>query len=829
MRYLYDALQRPTHLFMQPGTSTEVLAERTVYGEGHPDSDPNSPHPNALNLRGKLYQHYDGAGVATNEQYDFKGNLLGSSRQLAYEYRKQVDWLPLSLLTKVQDIINTAISLLEKETFTSSTAYDALNRPVSMTMPDHSEILPIYNEANLLEKLDGRLRGATNPTPFINNLEYNARGQRELVENANKVSTTYSYDPFTFRMTELKTIRKLDTALLQDLSYTYDPVGNIAEIHDDAQQTIFFNNAKVAPSMQYVYDALYWLTQASGREHAGQNATPPPNAAPPPKWAPEYDYNDFFRVNPPHPNDDNAMKNYTEEYQYDKVGNFQSIKHSVGGNTTWKRLYDYPSDSNRLRGTSLPGDSTAPPYSAAYQYDIHGNITKMHHLPQMQWDFKNQLHQVDLGGGTAYYVYDASGQRVRKVVESGSLVKERIYLGGYEIYRERNGSGPTLERETLHIMDDKKRIALVETKTIDTKSSTDMLTPLIRYQLDNHLGSAVLELDEVGKIISYEEYYPYGSTSYQAGPSAAEVSLKRYRYTGKERDEETGLSYHGVRYYAPWVGRWTAADPAGMVDGLNLYAFVRANPVRLLDPTGQQGGPPGQTWFYEARVFWQRVTATAAGRGFTETIKQNAQKVYEMYGGKGTADLAHIEKPQALLRAGESTWAAPQEPTLNRKYGAEVERPMVEEARARGEFTRTGKYDPTAIKGTRFISGKPQQTEIFKSDAFKGWQKPTGPAVSAASAASLAPEATQIYGANPNQLELPFKTVPKVPAPGSAVLETPTQLTPPRPTAVPPVGPTRVPGSGFASVMGRLAAVVGIVSLLGTIAVSYQDVTEIAA
>ena len=43
-----------------------------------------------------------------------------------------------------------------------------------------------------------------------------------------------------------------------------------------------------------------------------------------------------------------------------------------------------------------------------------------------------------------------------------------------------------------------------------------------------------------GSIISYEEYYPYGSTSYQAGRSAVEVSLKRYRYTGKERDEETG-------------------------------------------------------------------------------------------------------------------------------------------------------------------------------------------------------------------------------------------------------------------------------------------------
>ena len=61
-------------------------------------------------------------------------------------------------------------------------------------------------------------------------------------------------------------------------------------------------------------------------------------------------------------------------------------------------------------------------------------------------------------------------------------------------------------------------------------------------QLDNHLGSAAE--------ILYEEYHPYGSTSYRASPSGVEVSARRYRYTGKERDEETGLYYYGARYYA---------------------------------------------------------------------------------------------------------------------------------------------------------------------------------------------------------------------------------------------------------------------------------------
>ena len=92
----------------------------------------------------------------------------------------------------------------------------------------------------------------------------------------------------------------------------------------------------------------------------------------------------------------------------------------------------------------------------------------------MHWDYRDQLRQADLGGGgTAFYVYDASGQRVRKVWEKApGLIEERIYLGGFEIFRRHDGpigtGTVTLERETLHVMDDAQRIALVETRTLDT-------------------------------------------------------------------------------------------------------------------------------------------------------------------------------------------------------------------------------------------------------------------------------------------------------------------------------------------------------------------------
>src|SRR6185503_676569 len=102
----------------------------------------------------------------------------------------------------------------------------------------------------------------------------------------------------------------------------------------------------------------------------------------------------------------------------------------------------------------------------------------------------------------------------------------------------------------------------------------------------------VLELDDQGRIASYEEFYPYGSTAYQAVVGYTETP-KRFRYSGKERDEGTGLSYHGARYYAVWLGRWTSADPAGLVDGPNVYRYGRANPVAYRDPKGTESEGSG--------------------------------------------------------------------------------------------------------------------------------------------------------------------------------------------------------------------------------------------
>jgi RHS repeat-associated protein len=581
-----DELRRVTHVFVQPATGAELLVERTVYGEALETSATTTNH------RGKPYLHYDGAGVVITVEFDFKGNLLEGQRRLARAYDTQVSWSVLGLLTDPAAIVAAAEAQLETEVFGTTTAYDALNRPTSMTTPDASVILPAYNEAGLLEQVQVHVRGAASAMTFVNDIDYDAKGQREKIvygddgSRGGTTTTTYAYDPLTYRLTRLRTTRASDGAVLQNLAYAYDPVGNITEINDSAQQTVFFANDVALPKMGYVYDALYRLIGATGRELAGLNANDTQRGD-----------GDLPLMSLPHVNDTQAVRAYTESYEYDAVGNLLRIIHDSGAPTTsWTRRYAYAVDgsgspaSNRLTGTSLPGD-LATQFSAQYGYDEHGNMVSMPHLPTIGWNHRDEMVSVDKdGGGIVYFTYDFAGQRVRKVWVHSGLVEERIYIGGgFEVYRRWDASSGDvmLERETLHVMDGVRRIALVETKTADASAGGGFqVSTGVRFQMGNHLGSAVLEVDPDGMVISYEEYHPYGATAYLAGTSAAEVSRKRYRYTGKERDEETGLYYHGARYYAPWLGRWTAADPKGLVDGSNLYAYVRGNPVRLTDPDG---------------------------------------------------------------------------------------------------------------------------------------------------------------------------------------------------------------------------------------------------
>ncbi|WMJ75311.1 RHS repeat-associated core domain-containing protein [Cytophagaceae bacterium ABcell3] len=139
--------------------------------------------------------------------------------------------------------------------------------------------------------------------------------------------------------------------------------------------------------------------------------------------------------------------------------------------------------------------------------------------------------------------------------------------------------GSTTEQNTLHIMDDQSRIA-----TIRLGDAMGDITPAIKYNLEDHLGSSSIQLDTNGTLVNSEEYYPFGETSFGS------YGKKRYRFCGKEKDEESGLYYYGMRYYNAWTCRFVSVDPlAGKFPHLSPYNYAGNKPITHKDLYGLQG------------------------------------------------------------------------------------------------------------------------------------------------------------------------------------------------------------------------------------------------
>jgi RHS repeat-associated protein len=600
----YDALHRPVEQRLKINAGPWLVVERFDYGEGVADAA-------SRNLHGQVFRQYDPSGLTINERFDFKGNLLEATRRLASAFDAPViDWGDASVTGG-----------LEAEVFTRIAEYDALSRLTRLynwhRSPDRVAVYePRYNARGLLQGEDLILRARRSDaaptggvrTPAIIGIAYNDKGQRKRIEYGNRSTTTYDYDRKTFRLTRLQTTRSPDGAILQDLQYAYDPVGNIVGVRDDAQQTVYFANAVVEPHCRYEYDALYRLIRAEGREHA-QNNVQRDNRDPEPV------------IGIPFPNSPEALQNYTEAYAYDPVGNIECMRHVRGAVARWTRRYRYADDSNRLLATSVPGDADDV-HSARYDYDLHGSMLNLNRTPEgfrLRCDYRDMIHAVNLGGGGhAWYNYDAGKQRTRKRIERlGGTIEERLYLGGMELYRRFSAGGTIAEEiETHHLFAGDQRVLIVEDVLTTDRSELGVRT-LHRYQLGNHLGSACAELDDTAAVITYEEYHPYGTSTYRAGRSRIEVNLKRYRYTGMERDEEIGPLYFGARYYAPWLGRWTICDPIGIGDSVNLYVFVRCSPVRFRDHDGRQDNDE-----INQVVGNLETRARPVGQGLRETVLQ---------------------------------------------------------------------------------------------------------------------------------------------------------------------------------------------------------------
>ena len=288
----------------------------------------------------------------------------------------------------------------------------------------------------------------------------------------------------------------------------------------------------------------------------------------------------------PIPPDNSTYTLYTRIYSYDRGGNLTHVRHiAPATDNSYTIDVTVSSRTNRAVLHAL----TQEPDEVDALFDAGGHQLQLQPGQPPTWTVRGELLQVgdETTSSQEHYRYGSDGMRLRKVnVQHTTKDVQTLkvtYLPGLELRTTYQSERVTEELHTVVVGESGQ--AQVRVLHWETGRPTDISDNQVRYSYDNLIGSSGLEVNANGEVLSYEEYYPFGGTAIWAASNLVEADYKTVRYSGKERDA-TGLYYYGYRYYQPWVCRWLSADPAGAIDGLNLFRMVRNNPVTLADAKG---------------------------------------------------------------------------------------------------------------------------------------------------------------------------------------------------------------------------------------------------
>ncbi|WP_368889459.1 RHS repeat-associated core domain-containing protein [Morganella morganii] len=589
-----DSAGRPLSISEQLAGQNAQVTERFVYAG-------NSEAEKAKNLAGVCTHHYDPAGLMQTDSIALTGVPLSVTRRLLQDADNPdiaVNW-PES----------NPGSLLSAEKYITQTTADATGAVLNTTDAAGHQQKVTYDIAGLLSTSRVTVKGGAEKI-IIKSVAYSAAGQKLREEHGNGVVTTYTYEAQTQRLIAVKTEHPARKNVFQDLRYEYDPVGNVLCVTNSAEETRFWHNQKVVPENRYTYDTLYQLVSATGREmaNAGQQSGSLPDISP------------FDKA---------SYTNYTRNYVYDRAGNMTQIRHSAPAtNNNYTTDITVSQRSNRAVLKTLADT----PEKAEALFTPGGQQTQLQPGQTLSWTTRGELQQVmpvvrdGAAGDRESYRYDAGSQRILKtaVQKTGNStqIQQVIYLPGLELHSGKEsyqvicaGVAGRAQVRLLHWPDGKK----------DHQ----------RFSYDNLIGSSGLETDGDGKLLSQEEYYPFGGTSVLVADADSGIDYKTHRYSGKERDA-TGMYYYGYRYYQPWAGRWLSSDPAGTVDGLNLFRMVKNNPVTLRDDDGRK--PISENFseekgdmVYGLAGFRGKYISSALGRPFLPDSKDAPASIIDLY------------------------------------------------------------------------------------------------------------------------------------------------------------------------------------------------------
>ena len=568
-----DALSRTTnYTYDDFNRLTKIKYPEATVGAGRLEEN------FSYDLAGNLLTKTDKAGQVTTFCYDNANRLTSSidpaQKTTAYEFNAR------SQMTAVVDAISQRYEFVydpvghltqeKKGMATKSYTYDAagnrnqrtdyngaitnyvfdaLNRLTTINYPDTTSATYGYDVLS-------RVTTATNPAGTVT-IAYDNRGRMSSVTDVFGQVVGYTYDASSNRT-------QLSLNAATNATYQYDLINRLTQLTDNATLNTTF-----------AYDATNKLTSRTL-----------PNGV-----VSTYEYDGLNRLTRlKHTKGVNTLADF--QYQFNTAGDITQLTDGVGAHTytydSLERLtaathpspqtnetYTYDDVGNRTasqQGSSYtyqPFNRLVTANGATLGYDTNGNeISKTDGSGSWtySWDFENRLRQASLSGGVVVnFTYDALGRRVQRTSSTSGTTK--FIYDGPNVIRDLDANGnTTADYLNAPGMDNKLR---------QTASG------VASYFLADHLGTTRALTDATGSISASLAYDSFGNLT---GSSPT-----RYTFTGREHDSELGIMYYRARWYDPAQGRFASEDPIGFASGdVNLYQYVRNNPLRFMDPTGRQ-------------------------------------------------------------------------------------------------------------------------------------------------------------------------------------------------------------------------------------------------
>jgi RHS repeat-associated core domain len=384
------------------------------------------------------------------------------------------------------------------------------------------------------------LRGATTYVTATDYTQYGELRGMTLSTGGRAVRLGFEYEYGTHRLSRAVVSRDTAPQRLADISYTYDPAGNVTRIADRADTG--------AETQCFRYDHLRRLTEAWTPRSGDCAAAPAADAlgGPAPYW---------------------------HSWTFDTTGNRLSETRIQPGGARTTRTYAYPAPGQGGPHAVRTVTTTGPDGTAQVEefgYDAAGNTVSRRKggaEQKLTWDPEGNLSSVTSGGVTTSFLYDAGGNRLIRRDPSGTT----LYLGETELHLAPDGTLTGTRYYTFN------------GRTVAVRTSAD--NRLHWLALDHH-GTPEIAVDASSQEVTRRRHTPYGELRGAAVDWPGQRS-----FVGGIADPGTGLVQLGARYYDPALGRFISVDP--VVDHeepqqANGYVYANNNPVTYADPDGER-------------------------------------------------------------------------------------------------------------------------------------------------------------------------------------------------------------------------------------------------